>query len=98
MKIQAKDCAQGGIFQMEPERADGTATTFTHTLAPGAFYFDNTNFRQRIRTAVPFVADAGTTIQLPVTARVNFGNDFSSKFVGRDSAQVATRLANGCTN
>ena len=25
MKIQAKDCAQGGIFQMEPERGDGTA-------------------------------------------------------------------------
>ena len=31
MKIQAKDCAQGGIFQMEPERDDGTATVFTHT-------------------------------------------------------------------
>lgn len=98
MKIQAKDCAQGGIFQMEPERSDGTATTFTHTLAPGAFYFDNPNFRQRIGTTVPFVTDAGTTIQMPVTARVNFGNDVSSKFVGRDSAQVATRLANGCTN
>ena len=25
MKIQAKDCAQGGIFQMEPQRGDGTA-------------------------------------------------------------------------
>ena len=24
MKIQAKDCAQGGIFQMEPQRSDGT--------------------------------------------------------------------------
>jgi hypothetical protein len=23
MKIQAKDCAQGGVFQMEPERDDG---------------------------------------------------------------------------
>ena len=34
MKIQAKDCAQGGIFQMEPEREDGTATVFTHRLAP----------------------------------------------------------------
>ena len=28
MKIQARDCHQGGIFQMEPE----PATTFTHTL------------------------------------------------------------------
>ena len=34
MKIQSKDCAQGGIFQMEPERSDGTATVFTHRLAP----------------------------------------------------------------
>ena len=33
MKIQAKDCAQGGIFQMEPERGDGTRTRIVHTLA-----------------------------------------------------------------
>ena len=32
MKIQAKDCAQGGVFQMEPERGDGTA----HRLHPRA--------------------------------------------------------------
>jgi len=61
MKIQSKDCAQGGIFQMEPGRADGTATRVTHTLAqpsiffrgataasPYPFYFDNPNFRARI--------------------------------------------------
>ena len=53
MKIQAKDCAQGGIFQMEPQRGDGTRTRVTHTLAvsttPGLapFYFDNPNFRAR---------------------------------------------------
>jgi hypothetical protein len=28
MKIQAKDCHQGGLFQMEPE----PGTTYTHTL------------------------------------------------------------------
>lgn len=40
MKIQAKDCATGGIFQMEPEM--GTANVnITHTLAPGIFYFKN---------------------------------------------------------
>ena len=33
MKIQAKDCAQGGIFQMEPERGDDTRTRIVHTLA-----------------------------------------------------------------
>src|SRR4051812_1839914 len=37
MKLQLKDCAQGGIFQMEADQA----TTVTHTLAPNAFYFTN---------------------------------------------------------
>jgi hypothetical protein len=31
MKIQAKDCANGGLFQMEVERGD-TATDITHVL------------------------------------------------------------------
>ena len=39
MKIQAKDCATGGIFQMEPEMTGNT--TITHTLAPGMYYFKN---------------------------------------------------------
>jgi hypothetical protein len=39
MKLQVKDCATGGIFQMEPEM--GSAVTVTHTLAPGIFYFTN---------------------------------------------------------
>ena len=42
MKIQAKDCAQGGIFQMEPETGNGQPVVITHTLAtPGIFYFTN---------------------------------------------------------
>jgi len=52
MKIQAKDCAQGGIFQMEPARGDGTVTDITHALATDpsdptmtVFYFDNPNFQ-----------------------------------------------------
>ena len=99
MKVQAKDCAQGGIFQMEPEREDGTPTIITHTLAPETFYFDNPNFRALLGTTVPFITDAGETIQMPVPARVNFGNDFSDDFVGRDSAQVAERVPQpGCTN
>ncbi len=97
MKIQAKDCTQGGIFQMEPEREDGTATTITHVLAPAVFYFDNPRFRERIGTTVPFVTEDGRTIQMPVTARVNFGNRTSARFVGRDSAQVATRI-DQCSN
>jgi hypothetical protein len=34
MKIQAKDCQQGGLFQMEPE----PGTTETNTLGPGLRY------------------------------------------------------------
>lgn len=102
MKLQAKDCAQGGVFQMEVERADESTTLFTHTLAGidsardplTAFYFDNRNFRNREGDTVPY---KDTTIG--VTPRVNFGNDFSAKFVGRDSPQVATRINdNACAN
>ena len=100
MKIQAKDCATGGIFQMEVEREDGTPTLFTHILAEGAtpqlkaFYFDNRNFRNREGDEVPY-----KDITVIVPARVNFGNNFSRKFVGRDSPQVATRRAEpGCVN
>src|SRR3989475_5318762 len=54
MKIQAKDCASGGVFQMEVARDDATATRFTHVLAEGIFYFDNPNFRAREGDVVPF--------------------------------------------
>ena len=93
MKLQAKDCAAGGVFQMEPERADGTSTRITHTLGEGTFYFDNPNFRAREGDVVPF---KDTTVT--VTPRINFANDLSSRFVGRDSPQVATRVLQGCVN
>jgi hypothetical protein len=86
MKIQAKDCANGGIFQMEVERGDQTRTLFTHVLDPEAFYFDNPKFRAREGDLVPY-----KDILIPVPARVNIANDFSKKFVARDSAQVADR-------
>jgi hypothetical protein len=102
MKIQAKDCAQGGLFQMEPARGDGGATDITHVLgtatAPDspnmtAFYFDNPNFRAREGDVVPYKDTTAT-----VAPRVNFANDFSPAFVGRDSPQVAARIAQGCPN
>jgi hypothetical protein len=102
MKIQAKDCANGGLFQMEPQRADGTQTDITHVLATASgaeganltvFYFDNPNFRAREGDVVPF---KDTTVT--VTPRINFANDFSPNFVGRDSPQVATRILQGCPN
>ncbi|ROP27236.1 hypothetical protein [Pseudokineococcus lusitanus] len=39
VKVQAKDCATGGIFQQEVEAA--RAVTATHTLAPGMHYYVN---------------------------------------------------------
>jgi hypothetical protein len=93
MKLQANDCAKGGLFQMEPQRADGTATRVTHTLADGVFYFDNPNFRAREGDVVPY---KDTTVT--VTPRINFANDVSPNFVGRDSPQVATRVLQGCVN
>jgi hypothetical protein len=109
MKIQAKDCANGGLFQIEPARADATPTVFTHVLGNDAFYFDNPNVRDRLGDRIPcsgVLADGTLVVcnganpdgTVTVTARVNFANDFSSKFVGRDSPQVATRIATGCPN
>jgi hypothetical protein len=109
MKIQAKDCAQGGIFQMEPQRSDGTVTRITHTLATSEtpemtpFYFDNPNFRARIGQ---FLGDDCTSVTtgppskfcVQVTARVNIANGFSRRFVVRDSSQVATRVPQPACN
>jgi len=97
MKLQAKDCAMGGIFQMEPERADGTRTRVVHRLADSAFYYDNPNFRARLGR---FLGSGCTSVVtgppgqfcVQVTPRVNIGNDVSPRFVVRDSAQVATRI------
>ena len=99
MKVQTKDCAQDGLFQMEVERADESATVFTHTLAGNggsrtAFYFNNPNFRNREGDVLPY---KDTTVT--VTPRINFANDASPRFGGRDSPQVAERLNNpACTN
>jgi len=110
MKIQAKDCANGGVFQMEVVRADGTRTRFTHVLADGVFYFDNPNVRNRLGERIPcsgvlpdgrFVICNGADPvdgTVTVTARVNFANDLSSAFVGRDSPQVADRVVKDCAN
>lgn len=39
VKIQAKDCATGGVFQQETEI--GRPVVATHTLAPGMFFYTN---------------------------------------------------------
>ncbi len=109
MKIQAKDCASGGIFQVEPARDDGTETVFTHVLSDDVFYFDNPNARDRIGERLPCsgILPNGTRVvcdgadpdgRVTVTAKINFANDWSDKFVGRDSPQVATRIITDCVN
>lgn len=109
MKIQAKDCAQGGIFQMEPQRSDGTTTRVTHRLAQSAtpgltpFYFDNPNFRSRIGQFLGSGCTSVTTgppgqFCVQVAARVNIANGLSPRFVARDSAQVATRVPQPACN
>jgi hypothetical protein len=109
MKIQANDCANGGLFQVEPVRGDGSATLFTHVLGTGIFYFDNPNVRDRLGENIPCsgILPDGTLVAcqganpdgtVTVTARVNFANDLSNRFVGRDSPQAATRIARDCPN
>lgn len=89
MTLTAKDCTQGGTFQMEVERADGTKTLFTHVLAEGVFYFDNPNFRAREGDRVVYdPGQDGIDVQIEIVpARINWNNDLSAKFVGRDSPQ-----------
>ena len=41
VKIQAKDCATGGVFQQEVETESTAPTVATHVLAPGAYYYVN---------------------------------------------------------
>ncbi len=96
MKIQANDCSSGGIFQMEPERGDGGATDIVHTLGAGVFYFNNPNFGPP-PPPLPLCPAGGpftpSCTPVPITPRVNFATDISRSFVGRDSPQSATKIA-----
>jgi len=99
VKIQAKDCAQGGVFQMEIERDDNAVTRVRHVLGQETFYYDNPNFRAREGDVVTFSNAAGETQDITITPRVNFGSDTSAPLVGRDSPQAATRVNHGtCSN
>jgi hypothetical protein len=93
---------------MEVQRADGTRTRIVHTLVQGngplvPFYFDNPNFRARVGQFLGSDCTSVTTgppsrFCVQVTTRVNIANNFSDKFVMRDSAQVATRIAQSDCN
>lgn len=75
LKIQAKDGAQGGIFQMEPEFA--APVEIVHTLAPGVFYFVN-EFTGKVNFGDGKDAVAS-------------GADAHQMLLGKDSPQVATK-------
>jgi hypothetical protein len=77
-KIQAKDGAQGGIFQMETEFA--APVEFVHTLGAGVFYFVN-SFTGKINFGT------GVDAVTPAQDAVNY----HQMLLGKDSPQVATK-------
>ncbi len=107
MKVQAKDCAQGGTFQMEPQRSDGTTTRITHTLAmsttPGLtpFHFDNPSFRARVGQ---FLGSGCTSVVtgppgqfcVQVSTRVNIANDLFPRATPLRRSRPACGTAAGC--
>lgn len=78
LKVQAKDGAQGGIFQMEPEM--GTQVEIVHTLGPGLFYFVN-QYTGKINFGDG--TDAVTQAASPT--------GYHQMLLGKDSPQVATK-------
>jgi len=78
MKFQAKDGAQGGIFQMEPEFVG--SVEITHTLGAGLFYFIN-SFTGKVNFGDGI--DGVTAAQSP--------SGYHQMLLGKDSPQVATK-------
>lgn len=81
LKIQAKDGAQGGIFQMEPEFA--APVELVHTLGPGLFSFVN-QYTGKINFGNGVDAVAS-------------GPDAHQMLLGKDSPQVATKTYQDAT-
>ncbi|PYY43033.1 hypothetical protein DEJ03_13680 [Curtobacterium sp. MCLR17_043] len=81
LKVQAKDGAQGGIFQMETEFAG--PVTFTHTLGAGLFYFTN-----------PYTGKINFGDGM---AAVSAGSGAHQMLLGKDSPQVATKTSQTTT-
>lgn len=75
LKVQAKDGAQGGIFQMEPEFAG--PVELVHTLGPGLFSFVN-QYTGKIN-----FGDGKDAVAA--------GADAHQMLLGKDSPQVATK-------
>ena len=80
MKIQAKDCDQGGVFQLEPE----PATTETNTLADGFRYcFQASPTDRRF-----FTNDIVLGYDSPQTATTLFGDETTTIWNVQDGGRI----------
>ena len=80
MKIQAKDCDQGGVFQLEPE----PATTETNTLADGFRYcFQASPTDRRF-----FTNDVVLGYDSPQTARTDFADETTAIWSVQDGGRI----------
>lgn len=84
LKVQAKDGAQGGIFQMEPEF--GTPVEIVHTLGDGLFYFTN-----------PFTGRINFGDGIAAVTPAQSATGYHQMLLGRDSPQVATKTFQDAT-
>jgi hypothetical protein len=99
VKIQAKDCATGGIFQQEVEA--GAPVTATHTLAPNMYYFVNpytgkVNFGDGSRFRGKDSPQVAT--KLSQTDRVTTWQIASGGRMGQVLGEDAVELSAGATN
>jgi hypothetical protein len=106
LKVQAKDAAQGGIFQMEQEF--GVPVEFVHTLGAGVFYFVN-QFTGKVNFGNGVDADAThrmllgkdspqVATKLQQTATVTRWSVASGGRMGGVLGEDAIELSAGATN
>ena len=106
LKVQAKDAAQGGIFQMEQEF--GVPVEFVHTLGAGVFYFVN-QFTGKVNFGNGVDADAThrmllgkdspqVATKLQQTATVTRWSVTSGGRLGGVLGEDAIELSAGATN
>jgi hypothetical protein len=99
VKIQAKDCATGGVFQQEVEA--GAPVVATHTLAPNMYYFVNpytgkVNFGDGSRFRGKDSPQVAT--KLSQTDRVSTWQIASGGRMGQVLGEDAVELSAGATN
>jgi hypothetical protein len=100
VKVQAKDCATGGVFQQEAETESGAATVATHTLAAGMYYYVNPyTGKLNVGNGAGFVAKDSAQVaqRLSQTAAVSVWQIASGGRMGFVSGEDAVELGSGPT-